>query len=276
MSTVALVKHKNSVKETLEEGLDLLGGFEHLKSPVLIKPNICTMRDGTGHSVTDTDVVKSVIDLILEVDDKLSVKIIESDSESKNAEDTFVKFNYNQYCEEKKQSGFDVSTFNLSLAPLAKIAFEGQYFKNPELPDILTRPHYFISIAAAKTHYLAYITGVLKNLFGVLPRKNKSFYHSRIHDVITDLARIIRPELNIVDARVGVEDWNGPTTHNIGAFILGREPVSVDVVMTLVMGLNPIDVGHLVLSKTHNLGSFNPTVVGESIEGIRVNFNLPR
>ena len=276
MNSIALVKHKNSIGETLEEGLKLLGGFGTLKSPVLIKPNICTMKDGTGHSVTDTNVVKALIDLILEVDESLSVKIVESDSESKNAEDAFAQFGYNQYCEEMKQSGFDVSTFNLSSAPLVKITFEGQYFKNPELPEILIRPHYFISVAVAKTHYLSYITGALKNLFGVLPRKNKSFYHSRIHDVITDLARIIRPELSIVDARTGVEDWNGPKTHEIGAFILGGQPVSVDAIMTLMMGLNPFDVKHLVLSKSHNLGSFNPSVVGESIESIKAKFNAPR
>jgi uncharacterized protein (DUF362 family) len=276
MNTIALVKHKNSIRETLEEGLKLLGGFGPLKSPVLIKPNICTMKDGTGHSVTDTNVVKALIDLILEVDNGLSIKIIESDSESKNAEDAFVNFGYNQYCDEMKQSGFDVSTLNLSHAPLVKVTFEGQYFKNPELPEVLAKPHYFVSVAVAKTHYLAYITGVLKNLFGVLPRKNKSYYHSRIHDVITDLARIIRPELNIVDVRTGVEDWNGPKTHKIGAFILGRQPVSVDATMTLIMGLNPLDVKHLVLSKSHNLGSFNPSIAGEPIESIKVKFNPPR
>jgi uncharacterized protein (DUF362 family) len=276
MDTIALVKHKNNIRETLEEGLEHLGGFGVLKAPVLIKPNICTMRDGTGHSVTDTNVVKALVDLLLETDDRLSVRIIESDSESKNAEDAFVNFGYSQYCDEMKQLGFDVSALNLSSTPLVKVIFEGRYFKNPELPEILARPHYFVSVAVAKTHYLAYITGVLKNLFGVLPRKNKSFYHSRIHDVITDLARIIRPELNIVDARTGVEDWNGPKTHKIGAFILGRQPVSVDAVMTMMMGLDPFNAKHLVLSMPHNLGSFTPSIVGESVESIKVKFNSPR
>jgi uncharacterized protein (DUF362 family) len=277
MNTIALVKHKNSIRETLEEGLELLGGFGSLKSPVLIKPNICTMRDGTGHSVTDTNVVEALIDLILETDDSLSVRIVESDSESKNAEGAFANFGYSQYCDDMKQSGFDVSTLNLSNTPLAKVTFEGLYFKDPELPEVLAKPHYFVSVAVAKTHYLAYITGVLKNLFGVLPKKNKSFYHSRIHDVITDLARIIRPELNIVDARTGVEDWNGPKTYEIGAFILGHQPVSVDGAMTRIMSLDPKNVKHLVSSANFNLGDFNPIVLGERIESIKVKFTkLPK
>jgi uncharacterized protein (DUF362 family) len=276
MNTIALVKYKDRIRETLEEGLELLGSFGPLMSPVLIKPNICTMKDGTGHSVTDTNVVKALIELMLETDDSLSIKIVESDSESKNAEDAFVHFGYNQYCYEMKQSGFDVSTINLSSMPLVKIDFEGHYFKNPELPDILAKPHYFVSVAVAKTHYLSYITGVLKNLFGVLPRKNKSSYHSKIHDVITDLVRIIRPELNIIDARVGIEDWNGPRTHQMGVFILGRQPVSVDAAMTKLMGLDPHDVKHLIQSEAYDLGSLLPHVAGEPIDSIRVKFNSPR
>jgi len=116
---------------------------------------------------------------------------------------------------------------------------------------------------------------VLKNLFGVLPRKDMSFYHPQIHEIITDLARILRPELNIVDARVGVEDWNGPKTHKIGAFLMGRQPVSVDAVMTRIFELDPLDVSHLVKSSKHNLGVLDPIVIGESIEGLSVKFNQP-
>ena len=275
MDSVAVVRHTHDIKQTLSTGLKLIGEFGELQSPVLIKPNICTMRDGTGHSVTDTDVVKSLMALLLDADDKVTIKIIESDSQSKNANDAFIKFGYSDFCDEMKTAGFNVGTINLSEEPLEKISFDGLYFKNPELPRIITKPHYFISVAVAKTHYLAYITGVLKNLFGILPRKDKSFYHSRIHDVITDLARIVRPKLNIIDARVGVEDWNGPRTHDIGAFVLGKNPVSVDSVMMKMMSLDPQKVKHLLSSIKYNLGTFNPSILGESIDSVRVEFAHP-
>lgn len=274
MDSVALVKYRKDIRSTLEQGLGLIGGFGELKSPVLVKPNICTVKDGTGHSVTDIEVVKAVVELLLETDSKLSIKIVESDSQSKNAEEVFVKFGYTKFCEDKQNSGFDVTTMDLSRLPLSKISFDGEYFKDPELPDILTSPHYFISVAVAKTHELSYITGVLKNLFGVLPRKDMSFYHKQIHEVIADLARVLRPELNIVDARVGVEDWNGPITHRIEAFILGRQPVSVDATMTRIFELDPLDVKHLVKSSKYDLGALDPIVVGESIEELSVKFNL--
>lgn len=275
MNSVALVKYRKDIRSTLEEGLTHLGGFGNLESPVLIKPNICTIKDGTGHSVTDIEVVRAIIELLLQTDPKLSIKIIESDSQSKNAEEAFVKFGYTKFCEGQQDSGFDVTTVDLSRVPITKISFDGEYFKDPELPRILTSPHYFISVAVAKTHELSYITGVLKNLFGVLPRKDMSVYHKQIHEIIADLARILRPELNIVDARVGVEDWNGPKTHRIGAFILGRQPVSVDATMMRIFELDPLDVDHLVKSSKHDLGLLDPLVIGESIDDVSVKFNPP-
>ena len=275
MDSVALVKYRKDIRNTLEQGLDYLGGFGELSSPVLVKPNLCTINDGTGHSVTDTEVVKAIINLLLETDPKLSIKIIESDSQSKNAGEAFVKFGYTKYCEHKQDSGFDIATVDLSRLPLSKISFDGEYFNDLELPDILTKPHYFISVAIAKTHSISYITGVLKNLFGVLPRKDMKFYHPQIHEVITDLARIIKPELNIVDARVGVEDWNGPITHNIEAFLLGRYPVSVDAVMTRIFELDPGHVSHLVKSSRYDLGQLKPIVIGEKVEDMKVKFSPP-
>ena len=102
-----------------------------------------------------------------------------------------------------------------------------------------------------------------------------NFYHPQIHEVITDLARILRPELSIVDARVGVEDWNGPKTHKIGAFLLGRQPVSVDAVMTRIFELDPRHVGHLVKSSKYDLGLLEPNVIGEKIEDVKAKFSPP-
>ena len=228
MNTVALVKYKDDVKKALEEGLDHIGGFGTLESPVLVKPNICTISDGTGYSVTRIETVRALIELLVKTDEKLSIKIIESDSMSKFAEESFKKFGYAQLCDDMQASGYDVTTVDLSKADVTDLQFKGDYFENPKLPEIVLNAGYFISVAIAKTHYLSFVTGVLKNLFGILPRKDQSFYHPKINEVIVDLARIIKPNLNIVDARVGVEGWNGPKTRKLDAFIVGRGAVSVD------------------------------------------------
>ncbi|MFX0108113.1 MAG: DUF362 domain-containing protein, partial [Candidatus Hodarchaeota archaeon] len=96
-----------------------------------------------------------------------------------------------------------------------------------------------------------------------------------INDVIVDLARIIQPNMNIVDARVGVEGWNGPKTHTLNAFIMGRDPGSVDAVMTQIMGFEPSTIRHLVDSVKYGLGSLDPEVTGEKIESVMVQFDPP-
>ncbi|MFW9888126.1 MAG: DUF362 domain-containing protein, partial [Candidatus Thorarchaeota archaeon] len=215
MTSVALVKFKESLKSTLSAGLDLIGGFSNLESPVLIKPNICTISDGTGSSVTDVKVVEAITRLILEEDRGLTIKIVESDSQSKYAEEAFEKFGYGDLERSMKREGFNVSLVNLSKSPLVKADFKGRYFDGPEIPDLLVNPHWFVTVAAAKTHYLTTITGALKNQFGVLPRKDQAFYHPHIDDVVIDLNNLIQPDLCIVDARVCVEGWNGPKTKRI-------------------------------------------------------------
>ncbi|MBY8997281.1 MAG: DUF362 domain-containing protein [Candidatus Thorarchaeota archaeon] len=276
MNTVALVKFKDSVSQALQDGLDLIGGFGDLESPVLVKPNICTISDDTGYSVTRVETVSALIELMLKTDEKLSIKIIESDSQSKFAEEAFRKFGYSQLCDDMQESGFDVGTVDLSKAPMTKLQFNGDYFETPELPEILLNAGYFVSVAVAKTHYLSFITGVLKNLFGVLPRKDQAFYHSKINEVIVDLARIIKPNLNIVDARVGVEGWNGPETRKLDAFIVGRGAVSVDSTMARIMGFEPEQVRHIMDTLNYDLGTITPSVLGESIESMAVKFNVSK
>jgi uncharacterized protein (DUF362 family) len=276
VNSVALVKCKDHIGKALEEGLAHIGGFGVVKAPVVIKPNICTISDDTGYSVTRVETVKALVELLLKTDNELSIKIIESDSQSKHAEKAFQKFGYTQLCNDMQENGFDVSTIDLSKATLLELDFSGDYFENPILPEIVLNAGYFISIAIPKTHYLSFITGVLKNLFGVLPRKDQSFYHSKIDEVIVDLARIIKPNLSIVDARVGVEGWNGPKTRKLDAFIIGHGAVSVDSTMARIMGFEPEQIRHLMSAYDYEVGTINPTVLGESVESIMVKFTPPK
>lgn len=276
MNSVALVKSKSSVRKALQEGLAHIGGFGVLKSPVLIKPNLCTISDDTGYSVTRVEVVKALIELLLQTDEDLSIKIVESDSQSKFAEEAFEKFGYKQLCDDMDDLGFDVRTIDLSKDPLMKLQFVGDYFENPELPDTVLNAGYFISVAVPKTHYLSFVTGALKNLFGILPRKDQAYYHSKIDEVIVDLARIIRPNLCIIDARIGVEGWNGPKTRRLDAYIMGHGAVSVDATMARIMGFEPEQIRHIMDSYDYDLGTIDPTVLGESIESIAVKFKPPK
>jgi uncharacterized protein (DUF362 family) len=273
VDSVALVKYEGDVRKTLEEGIKLLGGFGVLKSPFIIKPNICADVVKTGFAVTDVKVVEALINLVLKEDGNLSIKILESDSESKFADEAFEKFGYKSLEKKMRESGFDVSLVNLSHSPTVPVKLDGLYFKDPELPNLIAGSEYFVSVAVAKTHYLTFVTGTLKNLFGLLPRKDQSFYHTNINEVIVDLNRLVRPDLCIVDARVGLEGWEGPKTRRLNTFILGRKSVSVDATMARIMGFNPEKIRHLVDAEKYGLGSLNPKILGKSLKSTTVKFN---
>ncbi|NHJ12723.1 MAG: DUF362 domain-containing protein [Candidatus Thorarchaeota archaeon] len=276
MESVAIVRAEEDIEQALNNGFELIGGLGKITTPVLVKPNICTISDRTGSSVTDARVVGAIVKHLLRDNDSLEIRVIESDSQSKYAEEAYKKYGYKDLEKELVSRGNSFQLVNLSEAKLKRIEFSGLYFTNPELPYHLSENSYFVTVAIAKTHELAVLTGALKNQFGLLPRKDQSFYHPRIDDVIVDMNRIVRPDLSIIDARVGVEGWNGPGTQRIGVFIMGKEPVSVDATLTRVMGFEPEAVPHLMKASKFNLGHLDPPVLGESIESVRVHFEPKR
>jgi uncharacterized protein (DUF362 family) len=275
MDSVALVKASFGFEEALAKGLDLIGGFGAVNSPVLVKPNICTISDGTGYSVTSVKIIQPLLHLLLREDPNLSIRIVESDSQSKWANEAFDKFGYADLAKNLQKQKLDVTCVNLSESPTTQVSFEGDYFTNPELPDIIVNPGYVISVAQAKTHYLTFITGALKNLFGFLPRKKMGYYHKQINAVLLDLVRLVPPNLCIIDARVGVEGWNGPKTRPLDTFIIGHKPASVDATMLRVMGFDPDRIRHVVEASRHDQGSLNPDVLGQPLESVKTQFTTP-
>jgi uncharacterized protein (DUF362 family) len=280
---VALVKHEGDLSvgsrsKTLEKTIGLIGGFGSLKSPFIIKPNLVAdpSRDVTGFACTKVGMVEALLRLVLQEQKGLSIKIVESNSEAKFADEkTFEGYGYKDLAKRLKKESFDISLVNLSEQPLSKIKFDGLYFKELELHKLLTESNYFSSVAVAKTHSLTNITGVIKNLFGLLPRKNKSFYHPHINDVIIDLNRFVKPDLCIVDAIVGMEGVLRGITRRVNALIVGKKPVSVDATMARIMGFKPERIRHLVIGEKYGLGSLHPKVVGDSIDSLTVKFKPP-
>jgi uncharacterized protein (DUF362 family) len=275
MDSVALVKHEGDLKETLKQAIGLIGGLKTLKSTLIVKPNICTGVDETGLANTDVKLVGTFLELVLKQNTNLSIRIVESDSEAKYADEAFQKFGYRDLEQRLRNSGFDVSLVNLSHSTCVPVRLDGLYLKNPELPSLLAEDKYFVSIAVAKTHGLTFITGTMKNLFGLLPRKGKSFYHPHINQVIVDLNKFVRPDISIVDARQGLEGWAGPRTRLVNRFILGRNPASVDATMARVMGFKPESIRHLVEAERNGIGSLHPNVLGDDPKLVVVKFNKP-
>ena len=275
MDTFAFLKCRESFRETLWEAINLIGGLDELGSPLILKPNICTGNDHTGCANVKIEVIEALVDHILKEDKSIEIRIVESDSMSKYADKAFEKYGYRAYVDRLSSQGVNISLNNLSSSPLTRFNYDGHYFKNPELPVILADAGAFASVALAKTHSLTMITGALKNLFGLLPRKDQSFYHPKIHEVILDLNRMFRSSLCLIDGRVGLEGVISGNPRSLGCIILGRNPVSVDATMARAMGFDPEKIRHIVEAERHGLGSLHPRVVGDDLEASRVEFKTP-
>jgi uncharacterized protein (DUF362 family) len=275
MDTVAFLKCRESFRETLEEAIDLIGGMGELKSPLILKPNICADNDHTGYANVKVETVEALVDYILKEDKGTEIRIVESDSMSKYADKAFERYGYKAYVNRLSSQGVNISLDNLSSLPIKRFNFDGDYFKKPELPAILSEARNFVSVALAKTHSLTMITGSLKNLFGLLPRKDQAFYHPDIHEVILDLNRMFRSSLCLIDGRTGLEGVISGTPRELGCIILGRNPVSVDATMARAMGFDPKKIRHIVEAEKHGLGSLNPKVVGDDLKASQIEFKTP-
>jgi uncharacterized protein (DUF362 family) len=275
MDTVAFLKCREGFRETLWEAIDLIGGLGELGASLILKPNICTENDYTGCANVNVEVVEALVDQFLRADEGIEIRIVESDSMSKYADKAMEKYGYRAYVDRLSSQGVNISLENLSNSTLSQVNYDGYYFKNPDLPTTLTDVGTIASVALPKTHSLTMITGALKNLFGLLPRKDQEFYHPNIHEVILDLNRMFRSSICLIDGRRGLEGVSRGNPRSLGCIILGRNPVSVDATMARAMGFDPEKIRHIVEAEKHGLGSLHPKVVGDDLEALKLKFKTP-
>lgn len=102
-----------------------------------------------------------------------------------------------------------------------------------------------VSAAKLKTHGLAYYTGAVKNMYGVVPGLVKAAYHSRFPDsisfnnMIVDVCETVKPHLSIIDGVVGMEG-PGPsagTPKEVGVIAASFNPYALDLAMCSLVSL---------------------------------------
>jgi uncharacterized protein (DUF362 family) len=150
-------------------------------------------------------------------------------------------------------------------------------------PKIVLDADYFINMPALKTHTMTMVTLSIKNLQGLLDEKSR--YHSHRDDLdqhMVDIGKIRRPDLVILDGLIGMEGMGageGGTPVDMGIILAGHDPVAVDSIASMCMGLeNPLVVGTTRIAQHDGLGCANPfliEVVGESVARVKKKFVLP-
>ena len=144
----------------------------------------------------------------------------------------------------------------------------GKVIKKIKVPALLKEFDFIISIPVMKTHMHTRVTLSLKNMKGLLWRREKARFHHLRYDprvtkghkeldiAISEMASVLFPHLAIIDGTVGMEGM-GPAygrRKKMGVIIAGNDALSADAVAARLMGFNPLAIPHLKLSAEKGLG----------------------
>jgi len=273
-STVAIVKaQEETVKNATKKAIDMIDGLKDLagKRNIAIKPNLCRPSSSQSGSTTDIRVVEAVIEKINETVN-CNIKIVETNNFITTADETFRTLGYLEL--EKKYSNLEC--VNLSKDEKLRLSLDGKILKTLQVPETLIFSDYFVSIAKLKTHVDYYYTGVLKNAYGfLLSRGRRARYHGFMHEILTDLNTVYKPDLSIIDGITGMEGFGpvGGKPKKVGVLIASKDPVAADAIGVKIMGMNPFKIKYLKYAEKNGLGNIkNIETIGCSVEEVKTKF----
>jgi uncharacterized protein (DUF362 family) len=158
----------------------------------------------------------------------------------------------------------------------------GRIYESISLPRILDEVDLLINAPKMKTSMMTTITLCIKNLFGLIPFRDRKRFHRGIDlsYALVDIAKIITPNLNVID---GIVATGGGTAHDgiaypLNLLIGSADMVAADIVGTQVMGLDPMEPVTNQIALKDKLGIEDIgqiEIVGEELEKIKANFKRP-
>ncbi|HDI75590.1 MAG TPA: DUF362 domain-containing protein [Thermoprotei archaeon] len=207
-------------KITLLKDILFQEGFRGPYTKILIKPNVC------GFYPPSHLLMKAVVDYFGRVSQK--IVLVETESTMYRPMNRFRELSYIKLFESNPKvefldlTDFDVIKVNvpksraLRKIPVSRIVFEAP----------------LVNVAVAGTHPSTRVTIALKNLFGLVSARYKYLrYHPLGMDkVVADVAKVIKPALNIVEVPEAV--------------LVSEDTLAVDIVASREIGVDPLEVKH--------------------------------
>ena len=262
---VVVSKGKNPYGAT-KQGLQRFTLSDLKGKNVLIKPNAARLAFPGDGVTTHPQVVAATIDHLKEEGVK-QIVIGESCIFGVNASEAFQMTGMRKISEEKKVELIDLDRGN----PMEIAIPKGKVIKKIKVPALLKEFDFIISIPVMKTHMHTQATLSIKNMKGLLWRKEKARFHQLRCDkkitkgqkeldlAIAEMASVLLPHLAIIDGTIGMEGM-GPAygqKKKTGMIIIGNNALSTDAVAARLMGLDPQAIPHLRLAAEKGLGKID-------------------
>jgi len=177
-----------------------------------------------------------------------------------------------------KQAGGSV--INLSEDKVVKVKFPASStpLKELFLPKTVLDADAVVDLALMKTHEFTMFSGAIKNLFGCVPSNRRIYLHPYLPEVFYRLYTIIKPQLTIMDARVGIEG-NGPTKGRpvkMNLILTSNDALAIDITAAKIMQLNWRQSSLNYVAKKTGLQEDEINVQGLQVKEVTRRFEPPR
>jgi len=241
---------ESSVDEAVREALAFCGAGRDIKRgmKVVLKPNLCTERKEMIHTAnTSIGVIAAVVRNLRDLTGDIT--ICESDGARYTVEQAYEANGI--YDLAKKYS---IKTVNLSRDE--KVWVDSRHVGKWDFGRTFLEADFFISLPALKVHATTVFTGVLKNQWGCVPRKDRLIWHKYLSEMLSDIARLVPPRISIMDGIVGMQG-RGPINGypiNAGVILASTDPVALDATGMRLIGLDPYSSEHVRVAGESGVG----------------------
>jgi len=235
---------------------------------VLIKPNWVNSRSPDTGATTNMELIEEVIKFFRKK--RMRIILAEGSGYEFDTEKAFKILNVDYF---KK---YNVKVVNTRKCATRLVDLHGKILKKTLLPADAIDADWIINIPKIKTHVLTGMSLCLKNLFGLLPDKERRFAHTfGLNQAIIDLATYFNDKtINLLDG-ITAMSGEGPVfgdTFNLKILIAGTNMADIDKACCGLLGVDFKKIHHIRMARS--LFSDHVEVISEYHEKLPF-FQLP-
>jgi len=239
------------------DGYGGMGRFVKKGDVVLVKPNIAFDRRPEQAGCTNPQVVGELVRMCREAG---ASKVKVYDRTVNSARKTYTA---SGIAEAAADAGAEVSYVSMDRdqwvvtpVPKGKVLTSCPLYKDALEVDV------FINVPIAKHHKIPGLTMSIKNLMGVLGGNRGALTHKPVHERLPDLATVVRPHLNVLDAyrillRGGPSGGSLEDVALANKVIVGTDIVAVDAYGATLFDRDPSEFGFIVNAHERGLGEYD-------------------
>lgn len=258
-TTPVCIQNASYTEISLDGLLKPLDGFQRFISSgdtVVLKVNLLNASTADSAVVTHPSIVAAVAQAVLDVG---GIPVI-GDSPAGRFSQRRLKAVY-------KSSGLDKvarevgAELNWDTRVTSVDVVNGRRLKKTQVCSFIAEADTVVALPKLKAHSYMILTLAMKIMYGALPGLLKARYHSQyirretFSDMLCDVLSVVPADLYILDGVVGMhqEGPSGGDPIDIGVVMASTDPVSMDLSVCKMLGIEPVGIPILKRAKIRGL-----------------------